>query len=119
MPDIFVPIDTTLYEHQTNDLIAGNDLYSFAYNYYLQHKKQLEQYESAKDYVQQFNVKEMWDSLRQKWVGSKVVLNKTATTIQLQLKALLARFKWRNAGFYQVLNNDDPVLKKALEQLVK
>jgi len=39
--------------------------------------------------------------------------------LQQRLKALLARYKWRNSGFYQVLNNEDLVIKKAMEQLAK
>jgi carboxyl-terminal processing protease len=39
--------------------------------------------------------------------------------LQLRLKALLARFKWRNTGFYQVLNNDDLAVKKALDSIAK
>jgi len=37
--------------------------------------------------------------------------------MQHQLKAMLARFKWRRAGYYQVLNADDRVIKKALEKI--
>jgi carboxyl-terminal processing protease len=35
--------------------------------------------------------------------------------IKDRLKAYLARYKWRNEGFYEVLNIGDPVVKKALE----
>ena len=34
-------------------------------------------------------------------------------------KSQLARFKWRSKGFYEVVNSDDPAIKKALEVLEK
>jgi hypothetical protein len=35
------------------------------------------------------------------------------------LKALLARYKWRNSGFFQVLNSSDAGVKKAMEVIAK
>jgi carboxyl-terminal processing protease len=37
--------------------------------------------------------------------------------LQNRLQANLARFRWRNYGYFQVLNNDDQLLKKAIEQI--
>jgi carboxyl-terminal processing protease len=37
--------------------------------------------------------------------------------IKQRLKAYLARYKWRNEGFYEILNMDDTAIKKALEVL--
>jgi carboxyl-terminal processing protease len=121
MPNIFVPIDTTVFQSDLNNLIAGSSLNSFVYNYYLQHRQKMEQYKSASDYVQQFNAGELWDGFI-KYPGSamevKSFTGKEKEIITHRLKALLARYRWRNEGFYQVLNNDDPAVKKALE-LVK
>jgi carboxyl-terminal processing protease len=39
--------------------------------------------------------------------------------LQKRIKAQLARFKWRSKGFYEVINGDDPAIKKALEVLEK
>jgi carboxyl-terminal processing protease len=35
------------------------------------------------------------------------------------MKAYMARYKWRNEGFYEVLNVNDPVVKKAIEVIEK
>jgi carboxyl-terminal processing protease len=37
--------------------------------------------------------------------------------IQNQIKAYLARLKWRTQGYYQVSNNYDPAIEKAKEVL--
>ena len=121
MPNVFVPIDTTFYGLKINSLIAGSSLNSFIYNYYLQHRQQMEQYSSPADYVQRFNAAELWDGFIKFPADSMnfiKISGKEKEIIQQRLKALLARYRWRSEGFYQVLNNDDPVIKKALE-LVK
>lgn len=51
-------------------------------------------------------------------IDIKTFNEKEKDLIQQRLKALLARYRWRSNGFYQVLNNNDPAVKKALE-LVK
>jgi carboxyl-terminal processing protease len=120
MPNVFVPIDTTFYGQKLNTLVAGNSLSSFVYNYYLQHSKQMEQYNSAEDFANRFNASELWDGFVNDPESSKDLKNLNAhekDLIQLRLKALLARYKWRSEGFYQVLNSEDPAIKKALEWL--
>jgi carboxyl-terminal processing protease len=121
MPNVFVPIDTTIYQLKLNGLIAGGALNSFVYNYYLQHRQQMQQYNSAADYVEHFNASELWDGFI-KYPGAsmdiKSFAGKEKEIIIQRLKALLARYRWRSEGFYQVLNSDDPAIRKALE-LVK
>jgi carboxyl-terminal processing protease len=117
MPNVFVPIDTTFYGLKLNNLIAGNSLNNFIYNYYLKHRQQMEQYSSPADYVLRFNAGELWDGFI-KYPGDSIdfkTINSTEKDlIQQRLKALLARYRWRSEGFYQVLNSSDPVIKKAL-----
>jgi carboxyl-terminal processing protease len=121
-PNVFVPIDTANIRNQLS-AIPGN-LNSFVYNYYLQHKSQVDQFTTAADYSQRFNMNdEMWTALvnytaKDSFNFTKVN-SKEKELLTLRLKALLARYKWRNSGFYQVLNSDDPVIKKALENIAK
>jgi carboxyl-terminal processing protease len=65
----------------------------------------------------------MWNALVQYTAKDSFnftkVSSKEKELLTLRLKALLARYKWRNSGFYQVLNNEDPVVKKALEAIAK
>lgn len=118
-PNVFVPIDTLLYKKNINDLFAGNDLSKYAYLYYLVHTKEINQYKSAADFNLLFNTDNIWNDFSNKVLGSKIVTEKEKKVLQLRLKAMVARFKWRNSGFYQVLNNDDVVVKKALEIFAK
>lgn len=124
MPDIFVAIDTSSYQRQINKLLFDGSFNIFVYNYYLEHKQQVEQYTTVTDFAQHFsNGNDMWDGLVNYGIKDSVNLQKVTAkekeSLQKRLKASLARFKWRNSGFYQVLNTDDVVIKKAEELLAK
>jgi len=121
-PNVFVPLDTSRLQQQTLRMLGNTSLSNLVYNYYLQNKQQLEQYKTATDYASGFNSSVLWndlvknnnDSFKLKTAGAK-----EREMIEQRLKALLARYKWRNSGFYQVLNSQDPVIKKAIETIAK
>ncbi len=124
MPDIFVAVDTSSYPSVINRMLIDGRFNNFVYTYYLQHKQQIDGYTSATDYISRFNYKDdMWNRFVSYAAKDTVDLTTLSAaqkeTLQKRLEAYLARFKWRNTGFYQVLNNDDPVVKKALEELKK
>ena len=121
-PNVFVPIDTSSDQQKIFRMLSEGKFSSHVYNYYLLHKQQMDQYATATDYASRFNSADMLniiinsapDSLRLKNISIK-----EKELLQQRLKALLARYKWRNAGFYEVLNNEDAVIKKALQQFAK
>lgn len=124
MPDIFVPIDTNGFQPGVNRMLFDGNFNSYVYNYYLQHRSKVDQYSNLTAYVEKFDgTNEMWQGLVNFAVYDSVNLNTISPrekgALQKRLKALLARFRWRNTGFYQVLNEDDPVFKRALEELKK
>ena len=117
-PTIFVPIDTSHQQINVLKLLGEGHFTDFIYNYYLQHKQQVDDYKTATDYVKDFNGADLWAVLISK-TNDLLQLNKIPAKerelLEQRLKALLARYKWRNSGFYQVLNHNDRVVKKALE----
>jgi carboxyl-terminal processing protease len=120
MPDVFVPIDTSHYQPAINQLLLDGGFSGFVYNYYLQHKAEMDQYRSVGEFIEGFNkTEEMWNGLmdyaRKDSIDLNVVIGKEKESLKKRLKALLARFKWRNQGFFEVLNSDDPAIMKALE----
>lgn len=124
MPNIFVPIDTAAYPRAINRLLIDGSFNSFVYGYYLKHKQQMESYKSADDYNKHFtNTDEMWNQFAvvalQDSVDINLVSPKHKASLQERLKAYLARFRWRSNGLYQVLNNDDAAVLKALEEMKK
>ncbi len=121
-PNVFVPIDTSSDQQKIFRMLSEGKFNNYVYNYYLLHKQQMEQYATATDYASRFNSADMLNSILNSAPDSLKLKNisiKEKELLQQRLKALLARYKWRNAGFYQVLNSEDIVIKKALEQFVK
>ncbi|HMR93805.1 MAG TPA: S41 family peptidase, partial [Chitinophagaceae bacterium] len=120
MPDIFVPIDTSTYPAAVNRLFANGSFNSFVYMYYLKHRPLVDSYASAAEYMSRFPDEErLWNEFVQR--AARDTVNLTALTplqqegLQRRLKAYLGRFRWRNSGYFQVLNQEDAMFKKALE----
>jgi carboxyl-terminal processing protease len=124
MPDHFVPLDTNGYQRRVNTLIAGGGFNAFVYNYYLTNRDQLSKYKDATAYEKQFNGEEsMWAGLVNYAAKDSIdisgVTGKEKESLEQRLKALLARYRWRSTGYYQVLNANDAMVLKALETIRK
>lgn len=121
-PNVFVPIDTSRYRQTYTRLIGNGNLSNVVYNYYLQNPALLDQYKNSGEYTTRFNNDPgLWNTLLQYTAKDSINFNlanpQEKEIIQLRLKALLARYKWRNSGFYQVLNHNDHAVNKALEYI--
>lgn len=123
MPDIFVPIDTATYPSAVNKLLVNGNLNNFVYLYYLNNKQQIDQYTSPTDYISKFNSQPMWEQFVSFANGYGVDVTTVSAeqkiSLQKTIEAYLARFRWRNTGYYQVLNHDDNVITKAMEEVRK
>lgn len=122
-PDIFVPADSILYKNKLGRWLSGNRLSNYVYNYYLQHTTELSKYRSSADYNANFPLNKLWDGFAQKSAGDSLDVNilnsREKLLLQLRLKGMLARYRWRNSGFFEVINADDVVIRKALETITK
>jgi len=118
-PDVFVPADTTVYGQKLNHLLAGNELSNFVYNYYLSRPAFLDQFRSASDFAARFNSNDLWQDFSTKDTTGKFIATQLSADeknlVAMQLKALLARYKWRNEGYYTVLNLQDKTILTALK----
>ncbi|MEJ7740973.1 MAG: S41 family peptidase [Chitinophagaceae bacterium] len=124
MPDIFVPFDTSSYSPTLTALNISATLTNFIYSYYIQHKEQFKTYRSAIDFATHFKQDEAtWTELVSYAAKDSIYLSKLPVSekivVQRRMKALLARQPWRSEGFYQVLNLDDSVIKRALDNVEK
>ena len=119
LPDVIVPADTIGYPRAINRMLINGSFNSYVYQYYLQHKKEIDQYKSPSDFASRFGkLNEMWNGLvaitAKDSMSLQSVSAREKAAVQKRLLASLARYRWRNQGFYHVLNADDPVVKKAL-----
>lgn len=119
MPGIFVSADTNLYTPRINDLLTSNKLNVFAFNYYLQHRSELDAYPNAADFASGFNADNMLAAFIKETPSLATLSSAGKEIIRQRLKAMLSRFRWRGAGYYQVLNASDREIIRALELLKK
>ncbi|HMR84394.1 MAG TPA: S41 family peptidase [Niabella sp.] len=124
MPDVFVGLDTSNYSREINKIFLNGSFNDFVFHYYLDNKKILDPYPDPQVYTREFDPsKEMWDRFTL-WVKKDSVNLSGIPAFEKQrvedrMEAQLARFKWRNSGFYQVMNTKDSVVITALKELKK
>lgn len=124
MPDIFVPIDTSGFPRNLNRIFINGTINTFVYQWYLKNKGIVEKYSSASEYAAHFNQSDaLWNDFVQYTKSDSVDLTTISPSqkelLQNRLQANLARFRWRNYGYFEVLNHDDQAIKKALDQVKK
>lgn len=120
-PDVFIPLDTSDGSGGLSYLFARNTISNFVYNQYLQNRKQFTNYTSATDFNKKYQVDNfVWQKFVAYAASDSVDITKVSTTSQQllkkQIKALIARQIWRTEGFYEVLNEYDPIIKAALAE---
>jgi carboxyl-terminal processing protease len=122
VPDLFVPLDTGRLTQSVTQLYLDGRFNNFVYKYYISHLKELEQYNSPSDFVTRYqNLEEPWTLLIKEALKDSIKLinvpEADKKNIQNQIKAYLARLKWRTQGYYQVANSYDADIEKAIEVL--
>ncbi len=124
MPDIFVGLDTSSYSREINKVLLNGSFNDFVLHYYLDNKKILDPYPNPKAYAKAFDAsKAMWTQFTH-WVKKDSVSLSGIPAFEKEkvterMEAQLARFKWRDSGFYQVINAKDAVVLSALQALKK
>ena len=119
-PDVFVPFDTTSIEKNVMTILMNGTLNKFVYLNFLKHQKQFKQYTSPKIFDDKYVADEATlNDLKFYAEKDSVTLNinnpKEKALLQKQIKTLTAREIWNTEGFYEINNNYDSTIKKALE----
>ena len=122
-PDIFVPIDTTKSTVAYTRFYFRNTLHSFVYKYYLANKAKFKKISTVAQLEQQFKPgEEEWKALKalalqKDGIDLSGVTPDEKANIFLRIQALMARQIAQTEGYYEVENNTDSTVKKALEIL--
>lgn len=119
-PKIFVGLDTSLLNHNITVFYRTGALTDFMYKYYINHLDELNKFKTADDFARNFNdLDNIWQSLVNYAAKDSIDLSQVPAAdkdyLQKRIKAQLARYKFRAQGYYEVLNNEDPAIQKALE----
>jgi carboxyl-terminal processing protease len=89
----------------------------------MQHMDEINRYRSAGEFNKNYNIHDAWQALVTNAAKDSIDLTAAPvadkTYLLNRIKAQLARYKWRYEGYYEVMNSDDPAVKKAKEVLKK
>lgn len=121
MPDVFVPLQTEQRTEYFNQMSNMGLIYRFAFDYADQYRKDLEKYDDAESFVDQFSINQNIISQFVQFGEENGVsyneteFDKAEILINTQIKAYIGRNIFGNEAFYPVINKDDPTVLKALE----
>ena len=125
MPDYFVPLDTTKYTKFHRQLSAKSAIINANLKYIDDNRKKLKkQYSTFEDFNARYEVPQSFvDAVIAKGAEQDVKpkddeeLALTLPYLRTQLKALVARDLWDMNEYFQVMNETNDIVKKAIEVL--
>jgi carboxyl-terminal processing protease len=122
IPDIIIPFDSTIIDRAVIQLYGNNLLNDYMFSVFKQQQPALKKYRNALEMAASYNLpSNTWAGLQEAAkidsVNLDTITPKAKKDLEMRMKALLARYVWRNPGYYEVLNNNDTIYKKALEIL--
>lgn len=127
MPDEYIPLDTTVYTRFHRELTAKSIVLQHNLRYVDNHRKQLKKAWTSFDaFKQNFQVPQslvdaiLKDGEKQNIKPKdKAELEKTLPHLRLQLKALIARDIWDMSEYYSIFNEENEMVKRALEVMAR
>ena len=127
MPDEYIPLDTTLYTNYHRELSAKSIVLQQNLRYVDSHRKKLKkEWTSFADYKQRYKVPQtLIDAILKEGDKQKIKpkddaeLQKTLPYLRLQLKALIARDIWDMSEYFSVYNEENEMVKRALQVIEK
>jgi carboxyl-terminal processing protease len=119
-PDVFVPYDTAVFSKDVVNLMMNGTLTRFVYKNFLRNEKEFQQYVSSKQFDKNYEVNDKTlNDLKAYAEKDSVSINLSdqheKSILKREIKALTAREIWRTEGYYEVINQFDPTVNKALE----
>lgn len=117
MPDVTVALDTTYRNRYITELLSAGLLSQFVFTYVDGHRKELSKYANVVEFKQNFKADLL--ALFTQYAAAKGVTGtmeerkQSATYLQRQLKALVARQLWRDKGYYTLMSAEDEAIQKA------
>ena len=122
MPDIFVPLDTSLLYQYYNRLQRNNIVYNYILDYIDHHRERIsKEYPTFERFKQHFVPgDEMIEAIVAEGIKANIPRDQesidfTRNTIKKEMKAFIARDIYAKDYFFQVYNEDDTTILKALD----
>lgn len=124
MPDVFVPLDTSDVTEYYKGLVRGGHFNNFSLTYAQKNRAKIKTtYKQFADFKAGFNcdkkfMDEFFDYVKKEQPDlafNEADYKISEKSIQLRLKALLARDIWSNEEFYEIYNDANEILQAALK----
>jgi carboxyl-terminal processing protease len=122
MPDVFVSVDTSYNTQYFNRLYAKNVLNTYTLEYYDKNRSLLtSKYKTFNDFKQNFefssdDIKALIEKGEAEGVKfNEEQFNKSKDEMLLVLKGLVATNIWQTSEYFQIINQNDKVIEKALK----
>lgn len=123
-PDIYVPYDTTKLNSGTISLVYGEKTKVILWDYFLKHRSELMKFKNVNDFNENFSTKDLLITFSKSSSQNirhqlKLIKQKPLnyTYFIQQLKAQLARYLYRNNGYYSIEAKTDQAIQKAIQTL--
>ena len=120
-PDIFVPFDTIQNNLYVNRL--KRKVPEFVYNYYSDNADKFKSYNSVKSFNANFDVSEslfnefLAYAVSKGWEKDMSKMSDNKQNAKDFMKAYFAKQLFQNEGYFRLVYKNDPVIKRALENL--
>lgn len=125
-PDIFIPLDTSMFNPFVNEIFGLSLIQSFAYDYFNAHNAEFTKYKSAVDFKNNFIFN---DNLYAEFVNysythgasksNAAYTEKSKYYLSGKLKAYLAKQVWKSDGYFLVNAQDDKMIQRAMLEMKK
>ncbi len=123
-PDIYIPVDSNTTIPNTIKENIKETLHEVVFNYYLQHQSKLKALKSPSELIKDLSITtELWQVFRAKLAEKGIQTNTYSLLVQNEIKeylhSMLSRYIWHTLGYIQMMNMNDPMIKRALEEIKK
>lgn len=123
-PDIFVPFDTTSQPKPVMDMFYKGTLSNYIYHFFIENKPALDKIKTTEQLREQYTENNFnWADLARFAARDSIAVTDispaTKEEVLQKMPAYLARQMFRTEGYYEMVNPDDAMVKKALETLAK
>jgi carboxyl-terminal processing protease len=122
-PDIFVPMDTSRVNNLYRDVLRTGAFNNFILKYVDVHRKDItSKYKTFSEFKNKFSASEIYPEFLTYVKGEKISVddqqaNQSKDELCKLIKASIARDIWDTSEFYEIYNQDNTMVTKALEAI--
>ncbi len=123
-PDIFVPFDTATQPKPVTDMFYKGTISNYIYHFFIQNKSSLDKIKTPQQLREQYTENKFnWADLVRFALRDSIIVSDISPAakeeVLQKMPAYLARQIFRTEGYFEMVNEDDAMVKKALETLNK